>query len=325
MKKNSNAKVFRYDLYDIEDFNYYGVFLGRDNDNTMYYGYRSNVKMIDPKRLRNECYEITDEMFKKMSIRNTQYFYPRFPIANAYVINNIRSLLKQIHSDWKYEFKGMLRVLEKSDKFYNECISDIVATPNMTDIERRSHCERLMNELDENNRIVLVSVYAQYILYLNSVLDAKIRDVFMERKYYISRHFRKDLYSFYEKKKGNFIKDDGIYKFHDKFMTLHKFIKHTSEKNYDLLKNNYSDLLVEKHQAMFNESGVSVNLLKLNDEVLGNSINELIEFFENYCLVVFSEDIEESKWNHGEYFFNLIDNRIDMLVDPMGLDPWSSW
>lgn len=325
MKKNSKAKVINYDAFNSEKFIYYGVFISKQKTDDRWRKYKTVVKKVDPKRVKKTLHNISDSMYKKMSDRHTKYFFPKYEHANQYVINNIRTLLNSAIYEWKYDYKSMFNGLEKPEKFYNECINDFIATPHMMRFERINHCSRLKYILEQDNRIIMQAIYSQYILYVYSRLTAMIIDLFLDRKMYLSRSFRKDLYSFYEKVTNEKMCETEIFKLHDKFNTIYNYLKHTSSENYFRIKEFYPEFLIDNHNELFMDNGASISLMNMTDNKMDDLFTDLITFFEKYCEVVFKEDIEESKWNHGEFFYDLAWNFIDMLVDPMGINPWGSF
>ncbi len=322
MKKDSKATVVDYEKFNWNNFIYYGVFISREETGDKWNRYKSNIKKVDPKRLKKTLTGITDEMFEVMSNRSTKYFFPKYRRETDYVINNIRILLKSAINDWKWEYSSMINVLEDPKEFYKNCVNDHIATPKMTNEERKNHCKRLMYRKRDENHLIQNSVMCQYLLYVNSRLDALVRDQFMKRRMYFSRSFTGDLYKFYEEKIKTSMRETSIFKLHDRFNTLYKFVKHTSLDNYNLLVDNYPELLVKYHKSAFREEGLTIALLDLNDDIILSLFRELVEFYENYCQVVFKEDIEESKWNHGDFFYDTAWNWIKMLDDPMGINPW---
>ena len=68
-------------------------------------------------------------------------------------------------------------------------------------------------------------------------------------------------------------------------------------KNVRSIKNGNAD--TEYQNGMF-----AGDWIVLKDGYLDTVFSKLIGFFENYCEIVLKENIEESKWNYDDYFYD---------------------
>jgi hypothetical protein len=77
----------------------------------------------------------------------------------------------------------------------------------------------------------------------------------------------------------------------------YKALAHTFPKNVRSIKNGNADR--EYENGMF-----AGDWIVLKDGYLDKVFSKLIRFFENYCEIVLKEDLEDSKWNYDDYFYD---------------------
>lgn len=105
----------------------------------------------------------------------------------------------------------------------------------------------------------------------------------------------------------------------DKLTEYWNFIKHNSKSTYDKIKESYPEFLFEN--AEFIQGQPAYKFIRFSDELVMELLNGCREFFKEYCLLVFSENYDEAQWNYGRYFFDIVKDSQDMVLNPLGL-PW---
>jgi hypothetical protein len=295
MKKNSKSRVIDYDQYDHNSFKYHGVFLSS-----------KEVKKVDPKRFRKKHkQQVSDEMFIHMSKRNTKYYFPPRQKRNDYMINIIKDQLGELREYWNMEYKELLSSIDTPEERYKQCVNDPIATPMMNQHEREAHCKLLFLERGKEHPIVVNSFLAQNVLYVAGMLEVILQKCLAKKDIYRDKFNRRELYSIYFKRTRSNCEDMISFKKHDRFMSLYKYIKHSSKKNFIYLKENYPDLLKSEIDYQDEMTGSYLIALNVNEDTLNILIDDLIVFFEEYIENAFHESNWESSWNYGEYFKNI--------------------
>ena len=292
MKRNSKAVALNYNVFDYNTYNYHGIFLSS-----------KEVKKIDPKRFRKKHKEhITSEMFRHMSIRNTKYYFPPRQKRSDYMINIIKDQLNELRGYWNLEYKELLDNIDTPKERYKNCVNDPIATPLMNQHERKAHCKELFIERGVEHPIIVNSFLAQNVLYVAGMLEVILQQSLAKKNIYRDKFNRKELYDVYSKRTNSICEEMENFKMHDRFMSLYKYIKHSSKKNFDNLKEKYPELLREEVDFQDEMTGSYLVALNVNEDTLNILIDDLIVFFEEYIEKAFKESSWEAMWNYGDYF-----------------------
>ena len=99
---------------------------------------------------------------------------------------------------------------------------------------------------------------------------------------------------------------------------LHKvnnFLKHNSIESYKKLKHFYSNNVRSIENGTANieyENGMFAgDWIILKENYIDTLLDKLVEFFEDYCINYLAENIEDSSWNHDDYFWDALKEMRD--------------
>ena len=174
-------------------------------------------------------------------------------------------------------------------------------------------------EAKQKRENLYLSLNAQFFHQMVSKIEAQTIKVLWKNGFSGHRFSRNDLYQFkgmtFEKiKELNGVKD------YDKMYLIWHFIKHNSMSTYNAVKENYPEVLAKlKDGAKYEAGDMAYEYIEFNSELITNILKGVIEFFKNYCELVFDENYDRAQWDHEEYFVNRVNDEIDRIVNPLGL------
>lgn len=272
---------------------------------------------IDTKRYKKACESVGITDFLPSGLfqqRNSVYYEPARIKRYDYKINIFRDLFDNLRNDWQREYKPLLSK---------------VTTPEQVEDAYRTNALMYTGDADDYVDIcgeakmegwkrgpkyyqVIQSLYCQFIQKIATEVDRYTLIVMVECGWKGTDFNMKSFTSF----------SDGLLKQKDKtkistlskynaYNLLHKlnnFLKHNSIESYKtLLKlypNNVASIENGKAKAPYENGMFAGDWIIVKPNYIDDLLGKLIQFFEDYCRVYLNEDIEESKWNYDEYFYN---------------------
>ena len=298
-----------------EDTRYYGVFeCGKDDKG------RKKIK-VDPYRFDKMMWNLSEEQWAVIKKRKTHYFTPAKFSRWDYNCNIFVREMERVKTYWAEEFVLLIRDaierLKKPQKlvagdYYNfMCgISGANGASMWADFENAKRQE----EYQEKKFVTLCNLYAQFIHYLASRVEAITVFVLARNGKNVERFDRNALYD-YTGVSGT-ARDLPHHKSHDKLYLIWHFIKHNSMSTYDKLKKEYPEVLVE---TQFQQGHLAISYVKFNEELIIELIDGCAEFFKEFCEWVYQENYDEAQWNYVEYFSSPVYDEIEFVRNPMGL------
>ena len=320
--KKRNATKNNLELYrrleedcKFEDTRYYGLFeMGKDEKG------RKKIK-IDPYRFDKKVRGLSEEQWAVIKKRKTHYFTPAKFYYTDYSCNIFVREMENIKTYWQEEFIELIReALERLEKpqevtagnYYN-FMCGISGANGATMWAEYENAKRKI-EYQEKKFITLCNLYAQFIHYLASNVEAITVFVLARNGKNVERFDRNALYD-YTGVSGT-ARDLPHHKSHDKLYLIWHFIKHNSMSTYEKLKKEYPEVL---EKTPFQQGHLAVSYLKFNDELIIELIDGCSEFFKEFCEWVYQENYSEAQWNYAEYFSSVVYDEIESLVNPLGL------
>lgn len=311
MKRESNRKIKDYSRYDYSDYEYYGLL-------------PKNGKLrVDVKRFLMYTHlpkKIKDELNKA---RKTVYFVPAKDEYGDYNINYFKSVLSAVRKEWKEEvMPAMKQVLTPKQAGDREYSGHWVQTGIMEPDEVSMHAGMMQMRRAQEYGKIMASFYAQFIHQFASRVEAITVTVLKNNNHevdHFSRQRLKDIYNGATKKQ---LEDLNTYMYYDQFYKVWNFLKHNSISAYNKLKDNYPEFLYKPDRNKYTNGHLAYAYLILNDETIDNFIINLGLFFNEFCVSLFNEKVEESEWNYDQYFYREARDEIESIDNPLGLPPW---
>lgn len=320
--KKRNATKNNLELYlkleedsKFEDTRYYGLFeMGKDEKG------RKKIR-IDPRRFSKKVQNLTEEQLRIINKRRTHYFTPSKFKYDDYNCNIFVTEMNSIKKYWYEEFspliKNAVEMLEKPIElfpgdYYNLMCG--ISGSNGANAWANWENEKRKNIYRQKKFMTLCNLYAQFIHYLASRVEAITVFVLARNGKNVERFDRNALYD-YTGMIGT-ARDLPHHKFHDKLYLIWHFIKHNSISTYEKLKKEYPEVLVDEQ---FQQGHLAISYVKFKEELIIELIDGCAEFFKEFCEWAYHENYDEAQWNYAEYFQTPVYNLIEDWINPLGL------
>jgi len=339
---NSNGE-FSWELTEkyynvVKDTRYWGVFYKKQKDS------QEKMVLIDPKRFfKMTDVKITENQLKVINARYTHYFHPKRK-ENDYNCNLIVGDIKTILRDWiELQYPLIQREVSRIKKpelvekplmpgdYYNfQCgvsgIGAAQAWSNFMNYQNANINQHKIAQYEWECANLERALFAQFFQGIASKMEAAIVKLLKENNLLTDRFDRNILYAtaLGKDKKVEELKD---FKWLDKIYCLWHFLKHNTLSTYNTLKERYPELLnVDKH---YEQGELAMYFVKFSNEMVIEILNGCIEFFKEYCELIFGEKYEEAQWNYSQYFISIMkakqrekEDEWEDLNNPLGLQWW---
>ena len=339
MKKEN--KVIRFNYSKLEkkyglDYilhkEYYGLFIkkGRLKIDT------KRLLSILPNRFNEHC------DFK----RNTVYFVPFKKCKKDYAMNYFFEQIdnaKKVWFDQKDTYKKIIekymkKEFSKKAPNYDGLMhcgileADEWQSANM--MAEYIHSIETSNKISDKINSIKSTLYLETIHQIASKVEHAMMLTMEKNGYKGDRCGRLDIYKFMDGRIGDSelkIKKLPHYNDFDKFYSIWNFVKHNSKSTYDKIDRNWPELLRKKGEEIdfefdFPSEHLAIEYLKLSDKFITNMLDQLLEFYYEFCELCYQEPKYFCLWNYDEYFINIVNEEIkskwEDIYNPLGLPPW---
>lgn len=304
--------------YKYNDTRYYGLFLfGKDENG------HSKIK-IDPIRFSKKIKKLTKEQLDVINKRQTHYFIPTKYDYYDYNCNIFVREIEEIKRYWSEEFVLLIdEAVKRVEKPIEVNLCDYdnfmcgISGANAAEAWARWENMKRANEYKQKKFMTLCNLYAQFFHYMASRIEAITIYVLARNGKNVKNFNRNALYDFAGS--TGTARDFEHHKYHDKLYLIWHFIKHNSLSTYENLNTNYPEVLVENE---FKQGHMAMSYLKFSKELVVELLDGCIEFFKEYCDCVYGEKYNEAQWNYVRYFKSRVNEEIEMIENPLGLQWW---
>ena len=317
-------QIFDYSKSKLGDYEYYGFHL----KNGRYH--------IDTKRLKKLHCDGYFPLELFTTPRNTHYFVPKHKMRKDYAINVLREQLNQLTSDWYKEYKDVIGKIKTpaevqesvrlEETMYTSCADDL------EEIEIDAFLARARREAKYSK--VIQSIHLQYLQKIFTEFFRAILLVIKDRGYGNDFDFSYKTFQEYVQKntksgpkKVNPLYSLPHYKYFEALNKIDNFLKHNTLSTYNALANNAFErdeemkrflstfVFSEQEAGRPYETGMYAgNWVKIGPEFVDETLNNLQEFAEEFCKLIYQEDAQEASWNSDESLIKILkDNLIDFM------------
>ena len=309
MKKKSKAIGKDYKKLDegfsADRFDYYGIIL------------RDNRVKVDTKRYK-KFFNLPDN---KIEHRKTVYYIPSKQHRNEYKCNWFRDLFVEYKKLWFSEYKSFI---------------DSIKTPKQVESDARvANLADGVLDYDEANvkamisgfkrqaeyKMIIKSLYAQFFHQLMSSVDALCLRMLTACGYKEEDYTKKQFDIFIQGLQGEDAKPFREYKnypLYDRAFTVWNFLKHNSLRSYRILKQWYPKMVWDPEEQYQNGQS-ALTVTKLDEKFIIECLDNMHLFFDELCERTFKENVEDAQWDYDDYFKDIVQNQIDIIVNPLGI------
>ena len=320
MKKERKSRFCNgtdYEKYDYTDTRYYGVWS---------HGKKSDLKVkLDPKRFQKATgHKFTAQQLAVIHKRKTKYFFPAKTNYYDYDCNRIVDFVHEIEKDWHNNFQKLIHIAEQRIEKPRTLTAGDYRNFSMgiSNIHAADTWARMTNE--ENERAYRIQVaqtmyglYSQFIQQMASQIEAITVNILTKHRMIDDKFDRNVLYG--GKHGDTAVRDLPHFSCHDRLYCLWNFLKHNSESTYNTLKDRFPGDLKDQE---FQQGMLAIYYVQFSDDMISELLKGCIEFFKEYCELIFNENYEEAQWNYGAYFHKIVRDYIEDIDNPMGLSWW---
>ena len=326
MKRERKCKNTNYELYKyldakskIDDTRYWGLFrLQKNKEHT------ANDIKIDPKRFQKMTYHhFTEEQLKIINARKTHYFFPKKYYSTDYNCNIFISEINDIKSYWNTQFLPLIKTsvnnikkpkeLTPGDYHNLQCgISGPGAAQAWANFANMSQA----NEYREQCFVTLFSLYSEFFHFMASRFEAILVKV-LSKNNALADKFDRNIFYATAIGKDKSIQELEHFKYFDKLYCIWNFIKHNSASTYKTLNDRYPEIIYSKEP--YEQGELALYYIKFSEQLINEIIDGCIEFFKEYCSLVFNENYQEAQWNYTTYFTSIVRDEIENIINPLGL------
>ena len=324
MKRERSKQILKkedYEKFQYYDTRFFGLFYKKEKN-----GFDSKIKdvKIDMKRFRSTIQaDFSEKQLKIINSRQTHYFHPKKNEYDDYMCNIFGDKFDQLSGYWENHYKDIIRYAKKrvkkpleetpgSNGLLAMGVVDYDEAVSMSGYNNALNAYRYHQECAE----VVASLYAQFVHQMASQIEAVTVYVLSQKNVDVEHFKRSVLYGTGVGKEKE-VKDLPSFSYYDKLYCLWNFIKHNSKSTYEKIKENHSDLLFEGIE--YKQGQPAYGIIEFSDELILDLLKGCRSFFEEYCQLVFDEDLEEAQWNYGSYFLNIVKDSQDSILNPLNL------
>lgn len=307
-----NYKKLEDPFYNYELWQYYGVHpkKGRLHIDT------KRFKKMMQRHSRNEF--LFEGMFKN---RTTAYLIPAKIKKYDYKINIIRDYITRLSNDWFSEYKQAISKIKTPNEVYERArldyISETTFSDDIPDLEVKAFIKSIKRQITYGR--VIRDICLQFICKFCIEVDRYLIILLKTSGYNVNRFDMKKFYTYTsklaKKRKARNVKTIDTYKDFDLLHKVYNFLKHNNKSSYNKLKrhypNNVASIKNGKTSKKYENGMFAGDWIILEDDYIDALFKKITSFFEEYCLLYFGEDIEESKWNYDDFFKNVCEQIKD--------------
>lgn len=320
MKKERESRYCNgtgYEKYGDNDTRYYGLWK---------HGQGTELKVkLDPKRFQKTTgHKLTEQQLTVIHKRKTKYFFPAKTNYYDYDCNRIVDFIHEIEKDWHNNFLKLIHIAEQRiEKPQMLTAGDYGNfSRGISGIHAADAWARVKNEENERAYRIQVaqtvySLYSQFIQQMASQIEAISVNILTKHRMIDDKFDRNVLYG--GKHGDTAVRDLPHFPYHDRLYCLWNFLKHNSESTYKTLKDRFPGDLKDQE---FQQGMLAIYHVQFSDDMISELLKGCIEFFMEYCELIFNENYEEAQWNYGEYFYKIVHDYIEDIDNPMGLSWW---
>lgn len=303
MKKNSKIKYRDYSKYDeYDDYEYYGIF--KINGKTKIDIYRfKKLGLINDDDLNT---------LKSLKGLNT-YFNPQKKHYWEFFVNRIKAQFNYLRKLWFRDYKNVYENIKTPEQIHEDLRVDILnsSSDNEYATEQASisneYFERLIEFPD-----VKKSFLAMFYMLLVSRIDRMLIMLF-EQNGDNPTNFSYKYFKDKTQEKFNINLETLVsYNFYNKSRLINNFLKHNSSSAYNKLKNKFPDAILNLIEG-YKNGDLALNHIKLDTEILENTINELQQFMEKYCMNCLGEDYKITHLDYDKFFYDIAKEKMNSL------------
>lgn len=319
MKKNHSKQILTkldYEKFNPTDTRYYGLFYRKNGD-------EFKVK-IDPKRFcRALGIEFEDSVIHVINSRKTHYFYPRKNNYNDYNCNVFEKKIQDIKEYWEQHYKDIIsfanrRIKKPKPVSIGDNMHFMMGAIDYNEAEMMNRYKNSVNEARYQQECykLVSSLYASFVHQFASQIES-VTVYVLNRENAIKDRFDRNMLYSTAVGKNTKVENLPSFKYYDKLYCLWNFIKHNSLSTFEKLKTHYPELIYEDIQY---EQGIpAFSAILFSEDLIIELLDGCSQFFKEYCKLVFDEDYEEAQWNYGDYFYDTVWERIELINNPLGL------
>lgn len=296
----------------IEDTRHYGLF---------FYGKEKRIR-IDPIRY-NKKIGLNKEQLKVINNRKTHYFYPYRQKYYDYSCNYIREEFSSLKSMWQYEFKPIIdAAIEKieSMKFgpgddYNFLCG--VSSFGAANARTKWKTESSRITADYKKFGLKTNQYASFFHLMASRIEAIMVKVLRINNVDTKKHIREVIDGTVIQKDKK-IEELDNYKDYDMLYSIWNFIKHNNLSAHKKMFNHYKHLLFSEED--YQSGNLAIYYVSIDEKMINELLEGVEKFLVCYCNLVLKENYDEALWNYDDYFISQVNDQIECITNPFGLD-----
>lgn len=314
-RKTKHKSKIAYEQFSPDDTRYYGLWF-HGTDKTL-------VTKIDPKRFQETTRHLfTEEQLAVINKRSSHYFHPAKTYRSDYACYSFFETIRTLEEDWEQHFKPFIdfalqRIKIPKQVFPGDYFNLQAGISGVMAAQTWASQTNWRNEWEYRKQIAkeLNTSYAQFIHYMASRIEGTTVKV-LTKYGMMDTHFdRNILYGGYSK--GKSVKELTHFSCHDKLYCLWNFLKHNSQSTYDTLCKRFPEVLIKKE---FKQGDSALYYIIFSEELVWELLDGCLNFFMEYCALIFDEDAYQAEWNFHHYFYDIVTEEIESIVNPLGLE-----
>lgn len=281
---------------------------------------------IDPKRYEKKIghSSLTNKAWSIMNNRKTTYFHPKKKEYLDYYVNNFIDTVDELKNEFNNIYipiiKQTIENINKKRKKYTPGDVDLFMQGIYEYDEACMSAQRatwrrnaaINNEINET----IITLITQFFHNMASRIEAVSVLMYSKINPKMKKWSRDKLYdniNIHQKSS----RDLPSFKYHDELYLIWNFIKHNNKDTYDNLKKDYPSVLIDKE---YNAGEPAKYYVKISDKLINQLLDGVRNYFIEWCELNCNENYYEAKWNYDNYFIEQVDDAIEMIRNPLGLE-----
>lgn len=327
MKRNRKRVRHDYSLVDaqekyaqIRSKEYYGIFI------------RKGRVHVDTRRFHKTLKELGAEEFWREGMganRSTPYLIPKKQRSDEYGVNIALHIINSLKKDWAEEFLPAIQAIKTPASVGENARLEAMSIRSGEDAYDEAQTIGMCASIERIPKYhdVITTIHCSYIQRIASECDRAMAFMFRKRGN-VGDAFTFDelLGHINELAHGNKTKKLENVKHYRAFESIRKldnFLKHHTIKSYLAVKKYCPDYLVE-YDCKYENGMYAPYWLKFPEEYIEATLDELLLFFTDFCLMFFDESADVAEWNSDQYFLHVYKEICDPEVYLGVYDKWGN-
>lgn len=253
-------------------------------------------------------------IIKEGKLLDKKIFVPNRVYRNEYLINCLLDEIKYLKDYWQIVHSKMFGKIQTPGERGQAVFEDRISMGILEYDEAQMHRMTASLKRNKSYGFLVYSLIIQVIHQVASRFEYAFVKGLKIQGETISTFDRNVFYDIIKKRKGIEYTNLEHHKKYTDLVILWNFIKHNNKDSFDDVKLNCPKYLSSKDAEFLDSGSLAMNYLKLDFNSISEIISGLEDFSNEFCNVIYDENLKDAKWNHYQFF---LENAYDSMINEL--------